>query len=184
MPKLPKTLKRNSLITAIGWLAVVGLFLLQYFVFVDERETRSTVSGFMFLIFAFIVIPVTLLTLIDWLEFLVSFLKLKWLSNWVGYLILMGFLYLVGNMISFFIEHRVPYFEFKMILIFHIIVLLWAIVIYLPRLITGCIAQKLDDRGIVLSEWLYLAIACGIFWLCYWLIRVLVEKLPVIQWIF
>lgn len=184
MPKLPKTLKRNILITAIGWLVVVGLFLLQYFVFVDEREIRSTVSGFMFLIFAFIVIPVTLLTLIDWLEFVVSFLKLKWLSNWVGYLVLMGFLYLIGNMISFFIEHRVPYFEFKLILIFHIIVLLWAIVICLSRLITGCIAQKLYDRGIVLSEWIYLVIAFGVFWLCYWLIGVLVEKLPIIQWIF
>lgn len=184
MPKLPKTLKRSILITTIGWLVVVGLFLLQYFILVDEKEIRNTVSGIMFLIFGVIVIPITLLTLIDGLEFLFSFLKLKWLSDWVGYLVLMGFLYLIGNMISFFIEHRVPYFEFKLILIIHIIILLWAIVIYLSRLITGCIAQKLDDRGIVLSEWLYLAIACGIFWLCYWLIRFLIEKLPIIQWIF
>lgn len=184
MPKLPKTLKRSILITTIGWLVVVGLFLLQYFILVDEKEIGNVVVGIMFFIFIFIAIPVTLLTLIDGLGFLFSFLKLKWLSDWVGYLVLMGFLYLIGNMISFFIEHRVPYFEFKMILIFHIIVLLWAIVIYLSRLITSCIAQKLDGRGIVLSEWIYLVIACGIFWLCYWLIRVLVEKLPIIQWIF
>lgn len=184
MPKLPKTLKRNILITAISWLVVVGLFLLQYFVLVDEKEIGNVVVGIMFFIFIFIAIPVALLTLIDGLEFLVSFLKIKWLSDWVGYLVLMGFLYLIGNMISFFIEHRVPYFEFKLILIIHIIVLLWAIVIYLSRLITGCIAKKLDDRGIVLSKWLYLAIACSIFWLCYWLIRFLIEKLPIIQWIF
>lgn len=94
---------------------------------------------------------------------------------------LVGFLCLIGNMISFFTEHCVPYLGFKLILIFHIIVLFWAIVIYLSRLITGCIAKKIDDRGIVLSEWIYLVIACGIFWLCYWLIRVLVEKLPIVQ---
>lgn len=173
MPKPPKTLKRNILITTISWLVVVGLFLLQAFVFTNN----AIIVSLMVLVFLFIAIPVSLLTFMEWLKFLALKANKEWLRPFITYVCVFGFIFAIGELISFLIEHRVSYVGLKMVLLFHIIGVMWLIIWGGSRILLNWIAKKFYYNNIVLSEWAYKILGYGIVLLACLLIRFLTEKI-------
>lgn len=180
MPKLPKTLKRNILITAISWLVVLSLFLLQAFVLINH----PVIVSLMMLVFLFIAIPVSLLTFIEWLKYLVVQANKQWLRPFITYVCIFGFIFAIGEVISFLIEYRVSYVGLKMVLVFHIIGIMWLTILGSSRIVLNWIIKKLNYKDIVLSEWNYKVLGYGIVLLACLFIRFLTEKLPMFEWIF
>lgn len=184
IPKMTYILKRTTAITIATWLVVIGLFLLQYFVKINNKDTEDFVVGAMFFVFIFVAIPATLLCVIDWLKFLAFLSEINWLPKIVSYIVLMGFSYLVGDFISFLIEHRVPYLAFKMVVVIHLIAVLWMIYGILVEQISKWVFKILKADTGVLPNWLMIVIGVLIGVVVYKLIYNIVNRLPIVQWIF
>lgn len=183
MLEIPYNLKKTTMITVIVWVIVVGLFFLQYY-FIESQENNDMVVSIMVLLFLFIAIPTTLLTIIEWVRFIINLLKINWLSYFVPYLILVMFIYGVGVLIDFLIIKEIAYLPFKIVILIHVIITIYAMYIYSTQFIISLIGYYCEKRNILLSKWNAVIISIFVAGCLYFIIRFIVEKIPLVEWIF
>lgn len=183
MQKIPYNLKKTTIITLTVWVVVIGLFFLQYY-FIESKENNDIVVSIMMLLFLFIAIPATLLTIIEWVRFFISLTNIKWLAHFMPYLILVMFIYGVGIVIDSLITKEIAYLPFKMVVFIHVIVAIYAMYVYGTRFIFCLIGRYCEKRNILLPEWSAVILSILIAGCLYFIIRFIVEKIPLVEWIF
>lgn len=183
MPKIPHNLKKTTMITVTVWVIVIGLFLLQYY-FIESKENNDMVVSIMWGLFLFIAIPATLLTIIDSVRFLISLTNIKWLSHFVSYLILVSFMYGVGIIIDFLVMKEIAYLPFKIVILIHVIVAIYLIYGYSTQVIVSFIGRYCEKRNILLPAWSTVIMSILVAGCLYFIIRFVVENIPLVEWIF
>lgn len=150
--RIPHNLKKTSTLTLLSWLAVIVLFLLQYFE-IQDKEDGGLLIGVMVLIFLFIALPVTLLAVIEWTQYFCSHLKIKYLNQVIFYIFSMAFVYGVGMVMSFLILEPISHLPLKMVVFVHIIVLMYLLP-YLVGTSINMFLKMLNKYRTVLPAWL------------------------------
>lgn len=183
MQKLPDFPKKTTIITAIIWSVVLLLFVLQKFIF-SQADINDTLVSVMVLLAIYLGVPTLLLCLIDWLTWIGGFLGITWLSQAIRYVVIMGFVYLVGDFVSFMIERRVPDLGIKMVLFVHLIFGVWLVYLFAIRKFSELIFKALAKQEIILPKWLAVLLVIVIMWVVYQGVYFLLDRFLVIEWLF
>ena len=183
MQQLPDLPKKTTLITAIIWLVVVLLFVVQRFIITDA-QSRDTLVSIMVLLAIYLGVPTLLLCVIDWLTFVGGFLGITWLSKAIRYVVIMGVVYLVGDFVSFMIERRVPYLGIKMVLFVHLVLVVWWLYGACVNMVVKMVFTRLAHQAMVLPRWLSVLLVMAIAWLTYCALYAVLNWLPIFDWLF
>lgn len=183
MQKLPDFPKKTTMITIIIWSVVVLLFVMQRFVITDT-QSRDTLVSVMVLLAIYLGVPTLLLCVIDWLTFFGGFLRITWLSKAIRYVVIMGFVYLVGDFVSFMIERRVPDLGVKMVLFIHVVLAVWWVYGVCVGVISRIVFDALENRAIILPRWLTMLLVLLLMVVVYAVLYLILNKSPLFDWIF
>lgn len=183
MPKLLRHLKRTTIITIATWFVVLLLFVLQKFIF-SQADMNDTLVFVMVLLAIYLGVPTFLLCLIEWLAFIGELFKIKHLSQAIRYIVIMGFVYLVGDFISFMIERRVPDLGIKMVLFVHVVLAVWWVYGVCVGVISRMVFDALANRGVMLPNWLGTLLAILIAGVIYAILYMVLNELPFFDWFF
>lgn len=171
------------IITVTVWVIIVVLFFLQYY-FIESKENNDIVVSIMWGLFLLIAIPATLLTIVDCVRFLISLTNIKWLAHFVSYLILVSFMYGVGIIIDALVMKEIAYLPFKIVVFIHVIVAIYMTYGYGTRFIVSLITRYCEKRNILLPEWSAVIMSMLVAGCLYFIIRFVVENVPLLEWIF
>lgn len=186
--KIPTELYRTTLIYGVLWIIFGGLLLIHY---LNLLPNFFNMLGVWLFVAMFFILPITtLLFLLEWVKFFLTWVIPKKYVIHFGFVILLLLFYISILLIGqwFFVDEeqiQVQYFANIMVLFLLIIVGLWLLVWGLSIVISQVVAMvwyRLTKKP--LNQWGEQLIYMLVFVSVYWSIRYLVEDIPLVEWLF
>lgn len=186
--KIPTELYRTTLIYGVLWIIFGGLLLIHY---LNLLPNFFNMLGVWLFVAIFFILPITtLLFLLEWVKFFLTWVIPKKYVIHFGFVILLLLFYISILLIGqwFFVDEeqiQVQYFANIMVLFLLIIVGLWLLVWGLSIVISQVVAMvwyRLTKKP--LNQWGEQLIYMLVFVSVYWSIRYLVEDIPLVEWLF
>lgn len=171
---------KSTIWTAIIWALVVVMGGVQYLALITHHEQIQEISSLtMLLIAMFIGLPITVITLAEWLKYSLPS-SLKSIGTYVFYLLI---LYGFFALLDIILPKHIAFFELKMILFLHFIALSWICVFG-----SGSVAIILCDNALAkrtgknINEFIRVILYGTMCFLTYKGIRYMVENTNVVAW--
>lgn len=170
--KIPPSLQRNFFWTLLIWVAVFLLFVLQYYVIPDNEIIVTLMIG----LFIFLLIPVTLLAIVDGISYLLP----NRFKSIFSYLFFIGCVYGIGFLIELMLTKPVPYFALKIVIFIHLIIGIYLLFALTVNAVLESMAQYLEKLPKYLA-WLIMVL---VWLLVYQLFRSVAEQTTIVEWLF